>query len=124
MRRRTVTAVLTPRRLREGDEPDPRFTLANERTFLAWIRTALGLVAAAAGLEAFAADVLPSGVRAFIVAVLLLAAVVVAIGSLSRWMNIESAMRLGRALPLPAAAVLLSVVLVVVTLAFGLGLVL
>ncbi|MDQ7905703.1 DUF202 domain-containing protein [Phytohabitans sp. ZYX-F-186] len=33
---------------RSGSEPDPRFTLANERTFLAWIRTALGLVAAAA----------------------------------------------------------------------------
>lgn len=30
---------------REGTEPDPRFTLANERTFLAWIRTALALVA-------------------------------------------------------------------------------
>ena len=29
----------------EGTEPDYRFTLANERTFLAWIRTALGLLA-------------------------------------------------------------------------------
>ena len=28
-------------------EPDYRFTLANERTFLAWQRTALGLLAAA-----------------------------------------------------------------------------
>src|SRR5690606_5097487 len=28
-----------------GDEPDPRFSLANERTFLAWIRTSLGLLA-------------------------------------------------------------------------------
>ena len=27
-------------------EPDIRFTLANERTFLAWVRTAIGLVAA------------------------------------------------------------------------------
>jgi putative membrane protein len=27
-------------------EPDPRFTLANERTFLAWNRTALALIAA------------------------------------------------------------------------------
>jgi putative membrane protein len=26
-------------------EPDYRFTLANERTFLAWIRTALALIA-------------------------------------------------------------------------------
>ena len=37
----------------EGEEPDPRFTLANERTFLAWIRTALALVASGIGLEAF-----------------------------------------------------------------------
>ena len=28
---------------RAGTEPDPRFTLANERTFLAWIRTSLAL---------------------------------------------------------------------------------
>jgi putative membrane protein len=27
-------------------EPDIRFSLANERTFLAWVRTAIGLVAA------------------------------------------------------------------------------
>lgn len=26
----------------EGQEPDYRFTLANERTFLAWVRTGLG----------------------------------------------------------------------------------
>ncbi len=30
----------------DGTEPDARFTLANERTFLAWSRTALALVAA------------------------------------------------------------------------------
>jgi hypothetical protein len=28
-----------------GTDPDPRFTLANERTFLAWVRTALAVVA-------------------------------------------------------------------------------
>ena len=32
----------------EGTEPDPRFTLANERTFLAWLRTTLALLAASA----------------------------------------------------------------------------
>lgn len=35
-----------------GTEPDPRFSLANERTFLAWIRTSLALVAAGIALEA------------------------------------------------------------------------
>lgn len=35
-----------------GEEPDPRFSLANERTFLAWLRTALAMYAAAFALEA------------------------------------------------------------------------
>jgi putative membrane protein len=30
----------------DGEEPDARFTFANERTFLAWNRTALGCVVA------------------------------------------------------------------------------
>ncbi len=34
-----------------GDEPDPRYSLANERTFLAWVRTALGLFAGAVALH-------------------------------------------------------------------------
>ncbi|MBU1607433.1 MAG: DUF202 domain-containing protein, partial [Alphaproteobacteria bacterium] len=33
------------RLLSGGTEPDPRFTLANERTFLAWIRTSLAVLA-------------------------------------------------------------------------------
>lgn len=34
-----------------GDEPDARFTLANERTYLAWIRTSLALLAGGIALE-------------------------------------------------------------------------
>jgi len=37
-----------------GTEPDPRFSFANERTFLAWIRTALGFVAAGVAVAAVA----------------------------------------------------------------------
>ena len=59
------TAGWRPRSLRDGDEPDPRFTLANERTFLAWVRTSLGLVAGSVALETFAGDrVLENGQRA------------------------------------------------------------
>ena len=35
-----------------GQEPDVRFSLANERTFLAWVRTSLALVAGGVALEA------------------------------------------------------------------------
>ena len=34
----------------DGTEPDPRYTFANERTFLAWSRTALALVVAGLGV--------------------------------------------------------------------------
>ncbi len=39
-----------------GSEPDPRFTLANERTFLAWIRTGLAFIAGGIALNAFTLD--------------------------------------------------------------------
>ena len=39
-----------------GSEPDYRFTLANERTFLAWIRTALALAAGGLGAIALLPD--------------------------------------------------------------------
>ena len=42
-----------------GTEPDPRFTFANERTFLAWIRTSLALLAGGVALEALDLPVQP-----------------------------------------------------------------
>lgn len=41
---------------REGKEPDYRFTLANERTFLAWVRTGLALLAGGLLLDQFASE--------------------------------------------------------------------
>ena len=35
----------------QGEEPDPRFSLANERTFLAWLRTGLALIAAGVAID-------------------------------------------------------------------------
>src|SRR5215469_7879781 len=48
-----LIATLRPRAVakdKDGTEPDPRFTYANERTFLAWSRTALALVVAGLGI--------------------------------------------------------------------------
>ncbi|SKW02462.1 inner membrane protein yidH [Mycobacteroides abscessus subsp. abscessus] len=36
-----------------GTEPDYRFTLANERTYLAWVRTSLALIASGVALMQF-----------------------------------------------------------------------
>ena len=79
-----------------GAEPDYRFTLANERTFLAWVRTALAL--AAGGLGAVA--LIPDFYGAHLLGVLLLAlSLATAITSYRRWALNELAMRLGRPLP-------------------------
>lgn len=98
-----------PRALRDGEDPDPRFTLANERTFLAWIRTSLGLVAGAVALEAFVGDRIPELYRTPLACVLLVLAVLLAISSFRRWVSIEAAMRHHRPLPVPKASVLLVV---------------
>lgn len=83
-----------PRRV--GEEPDYRFTLANERTFLAWVRTALAL--AAGGLAVI--SVLPDLVGAEVLGVMLLALSFGTAGNAyRRWANNEAAMRLGQPLP-------------------------
>ncbi|QBJ97103.1 DUF202 domain-containing protein [Rhodococcus sp. ABRD24] len=96
-----------PKAFRDGDDPDPRFTLANERTFLAWIRTALGLIAAAVGLEAFGDSVVGPVVHGVLVIGLLVGAILLVLFAFLRWMGVEAAMRMGRSLPVPAVAALL-----------------
>ena len=49
--------------LTQGKDPDYRFSLANERTFLAWIRTALAFMAAAIGIDQRAEKLAPSMVK-------------------------------------------------------------
>ncbi|MET0467140.1 MAG: DUF202 domain-containing protein [Aeromicrobium sp.] len=107
---------------RDGDEPDPRFSLANERTFLAWVRTSIGIMAGAVAL--YALD-LPAndGVRNAVVLLLLALAAVCAVLSSVRWAKVERAMRRGEPLPpfssgplLTGAIVLIAVVLAVVVI--------
>ncbi|KRE42930.1 YidH family protein [Knoellia sp. Soil729] len=83
-----------------GEEPDPRFTLANERTFLAWIRTGLAFVAGAVAIEGFNLD-LDEATRTMLVVLLICIGVAVALGAGARWLRVERAMRQGRPLPFP-----------------------
>lgn len=99
---------ISARILRGGTEPDPRFTLANERTFLAWIRTSLALLAGGVAVEAFMADLFDPVLRKPVAVLLLGLALVIGAGSFFRWLNIERAMRHKTPLPLPWIAPLLA----------------
>ena len=93
-----------PRQLYEtGTEPDPRFTLANERTFLAWLRTALALMAGGVTVEALAAA--PGnriGPLWTIVAIMLMVTgILCSAGAFGRWYAAERALRTGKPLPSP-----------------------
>lgn len=84
-------------------EPDYRFTLANERTFLAWLRTSLSLLAAGvAVVQLVPAFTIPAarGITGGLLATL---AVVAAAAGVLRWQSVERAIRHDR--PLPAQRV-------------------
>ena len=79
-----------------GETPDYRFSLANERTFLAWLRTGLALVGGGLAVAQF----LPQGRLRLAIAVALLGlGAAVAIRAVDHWARTEQAMRLGVALP-------------------------
>lgn len=97
-----------------GTEPDPRFSLANERTFLAWIRTAIALIAGGVAIDAVALP-LPVWVRAVTSVVLLAFGVALPLLAWLNWASTERALRLGR--PLPASVVTLPLAVGVVLVA-------
>lgn len=80
-------------------EPDYRFTLANERTFLAWQRTALGLLAASVALVQLVPELAIPGARHVLGVALAALAIATSGMGLLRWQQADRAMRGG--LPLP-----------------------
>lgn len=104
-----------------GREPDYRYSLANERTFLSWIRTSLALIAGGIALRAFA-DQFP---RAWIPMVAAGAATIlggaVAFLGYRHWRRVQAAMRQGLPLPRQLGAPILTagVVLLAVVLTLG-----
>jgi len=106
-------------------EPDYRFTMANERTFLAWIRTALGLLAAGVAVSQLVPPFdVPGATTALALGSVVLATIVAAT-SFPRWRHVQQAMRVGAPLPhsrmvvVLAAGVLLMALLAAVLVILG-----
>ncbi|MFF2269438.1 YidH family protein [Cellulosimicrobium cellulans] len=99
-----------------GTEPDARFSLANERTALAWVRTGLGLVAGGVALTSFATFADMPGVLDVVAGVACLVGAGFAGYALVSWRRNERALRLRRRLPAPSGLPVLVVGVVVLAL--------
>ncbi|MFD2078579.1 putative membrane protein [Actinopolymorpha cephalotaxi] len=82
-----------------GTEPDYRFSLANERTFLAYLRTGLALGAAGVAAVQFLTSVEPAWLRRLFGLVLAVGGVATTLGAYVRWRRTGAAMRRGAPLP-------------------------
>jgi putative membrane protein len=88
-----------PRRLfSSGEDPDARFSLANERTFLAWIRTALALLAGGVALEVLGLALHP-GLRLTASFLLIGAGILASLQAWHGWFVTERALRHQRPIP-------------------------
>ena len=79
--------------------PDERFTLASERTFLAWMRTALGLLAGGIAMIHLVPEFSNAIVRTALGLVLILAAAAVTAMGLRRWLQVKRALENGEDMP-------------------------
>ena len=104
---------------------DARFSYANERTFLAWNRTALASVTAGLAVTQLLPDFSVAGGRRMIGLPLIALGVLLALGSLRQWQANERAMETGQPLPasrlplLVAAVVGVTAIIALVLAAFG-----
>ena len=96
----SIKSWFDPRELRSvGTPPDYRFSLANERTFLAWLRTGLALVAGGLAAAQFLPPLRLAHLREALAIALLLLGATVSIRAVDHWARTERAMRLDEELP-------------------------
>ena len=95
---------------RVGEPPDYRFSLANERTFLAWIRTGLALIAGGLACAQFLPPLQIVHLREIIAIALLVLGGLVALRAVDHWARTERAMRTGADLPASRFPALLAIV--------------
>ncbi|OZI68608.1 YidH family protein [Bordetella genomosp. 1] len=103
----------------EGEDPDYRFTLANERTYLAWIRTALALLASGIVLDHLTRIHPAPRSAVSAIGLVSLAAFCTVIAYL-RWRANEIAMRNKRALPHNPPLAILCIILAALSVFVGL----
>jgi putative membrane protein len=84
--------------------PDYRFTLANERTLLAWLRTGLALVAGGVAVATYAPDLGARWASAAVALALVVAGLGAAVGGYLRWRRYEAAIAADEPLPLSRLA--------------------
>ena len=102
-------------------DPDVRFSYANERTFLAWNRTALALVTAGLAVTQLLPPFDVPGGRRMIGLPLIATGTLISVASFFQWRRNDQAMRAGRPLP---RSVLPGLVAIVVAVSAGIALVL
>jgi putative membrane protein len=93
-----------------GETPDYRFSLANERTFLAWVRTGLALIAGGLACAQFLPPLPIEHLREIIAIALLILGAVVALRAVDHWARTERAMRTGTELPASRFPAILAIV--------------
>ncbi len=101
---------------KQGQDPDYRFSLANERTYLAWIRTALALLAGAIGIDQLTPDLAEPEIRMLISSFLCVCSGLLAVFAYRRWAQNERAIRNNSQLIYTSFLKVISVVLVAITL--------
>jgi putative membrane protein len=101
-----LVRLVRPEWLHEGEQPDYRFSLANERTYLAWIRTVLALMAASVAASQLVPDGRLSWARHVIAIALAVAGLIAAATCYRRWAASERAMRQSTPLPPPGLLLL------------------
>ena len=111
---RWAERVLGPDPETVGQDVDPRFSLANERTFLAWIRTALALISIGLAVTQLLPPFDVPGGRRIIGIPLMVLGIFVALQALREWLGNERAMRQGRRLPRPRLSAAVTVVIAAV----------
>ncbi|WP_323848896.1 YidH family protein [Mycolicibacterium mucogenicum] len=102
------------RRNDDGHEPDYRFTLANERTFLAWLRTALALVAGGVAIGQLLPPLVVSSVSHGLATLVIAAGAALAAASVRRWRTVQQAMRHDEDIPHTRLPVVLTTFLLAV----------